>query len=109
MENSHMVLFGTVVNGVIVPEGDRFPEGARIRMELANEEEDEENSGFNEGTLANYLAAMKKADEEPIEDDRDMSLEEFDAEMKRKHLDDTTVQVRHVRHAAQDRLTPETF
>ena len=35
-----MVREGTVVNGVIVPDkGEAFPEGARVRIELATEED----------------------------------------------------------------------
>jgi len=35
-----MVQYGTVHNGVIVPEGPAFPEGTRVRLEAAEVEED---------------------------------------------------------------------
>jgi hypothetical protein len=60
-----MTLEGTVVNGVIVLDGNpQLPEGARVRVELADDEDDLRDPGMEPGTREEELAILRQSIED---------------------------------------------
>jgi hypothetical protein len=60
-----MNLEGTVMNGVVVFDGNpQLPEGTRVRVELADENEIPRNPALEPGTREEELAALRESIED---------------------------------------------
>jgi hypothetical protein len=60
-----MTLQGTVVNGVIMLDGNPpLPEGARVRVELADDENDLRDPGLEPGTREEELTILRQSIED---------------------------------------------
>ena len=78
-----MTLEGTVVNGVVVFDGNpQLPEGARVRVELAGD--DDIGPPPSTETYEEHLAILRQSIAEGRAGIGGMTLAEFDAELKKE-------------------------
>ena len=83
-----MVLEGTVVNGVIVPDGPPPPEGTRVRVEFAADDDWEDAPPPPDTeTREEFLESLRQSIAEVAAGEKGMSVEEAfaqgDAEIRR--------------------------
>jgi hypothetical protein len=81
-----MNLEGTVVNGVVVFDGNpQLPEGTRVRVELADDDDLPRNPALEPGTREEELAALRESIEETKAGIGGVDARQFLKELAIKH------------------------